>query len=187
MHPTRHLGKPAWERSSGEKMSGHRKTALVILATTSLGGSPLLAPAGFATEVGRGMYSFLGGGASVTVATQTPPNCRNRIQKFKPKPAWPHPFPLPSHRSKIASERNLRQAFLHRTCLAAALPCLGQNWPQLGVVGRPLKRAAIHCMAGSPSTSAVSMWLVPVLLRKGGSSLVRNSMSAPRAHQSRPS
>src|SRR5262249_4928346 len=56
-----------------------------------------------------------------------------------------------------------------------------QNSPQLGVVGAPLKRAATHCMADSPSTMYVNMWLVPVLLRNGGSSLVWNWMSAPRA------
>ena len=63
-----------------------------------------------------------------------------------------------------------------------------QNSPQLGAVGTPSKRAATHCMAwGSPSTNAVNRWLVPVLSRNGGSSLVWNWTSAPRAHQSRPS
>lgn len=53
-------------------------------------------------------------------------------------------------------------------------PKLDQNWPQLGVVGRPLNRSAIHCMARSPSTNIGSAWLTTSLFRNGGSSLVQN-------------
>ena len=62
-----------------------------------------------------------------------------------------------------------------------------QNRPQFGVVGTPLNRSAIHCIARSPSTSIGRAWLIIALLRNGGSSLVQNSTSAPWAHQSRPS
>ncbi len=32
----------------------------------------------------------------------------------------------------------------------------GQNWPQLGVLGSPLNRSAIHCIPRSPSTNNAS-------------------------------
>ena len=55
------------------------------------------------------------------------PDSRNVIRHSTPKPARRQPIPQPSHRISNASERNLRQALLHR-CWDATAAREGTRW-----------------------------------------------------------
>ena len=93
-------------------------------------------------------------------AVEPLPNCarQSRQPRFRElrRPAVTDPPLLETRlerQAKALFPMPLRRCHYRPTPTPGSSDLHHQNWLQLGAVGSPLKRAAIQCMAGSPSTS----------------------------------